>query len=321
MQRKQVALQLISKYPFLREALGSGTDGWEERIRDKMKNVRRMKKTKESPSGSATRKRGSPLTAFATVNKKAERGEVNWSPVIPDGNDESSLKVHLDLMNKECKKVNPNMDVIKQRMEVTYAQRRQFINSNPLLFDLKEKYPAMFSVSEIGNEFKRLTDTELHETFKNSFIKIAFKILAQIRGKANILPSAMKYLQIEDRILAALLLLPSSFNNESFIKVFEREATREYILEAADLNPFLAVIGDPESPNCCNIVAEKTIFFDSPHVISAASPLFGVLYACNMECPKTMSETFIFIQKFCMELNDKVKTPRKVLSYAEKIRM
>ncbi|KAJ8021090.1 hypothetical protein HOLleu_40860 [Holothuria leucospilota] len=153
-----------------KEALGSGTDGWEERIRDKMKNVRRIKRTKESPSGSATRKRGPPPTVFATVNKK-------------------------------------------------------------------------------------------------------------------------------------------------------REATREYVVEAADLNPFVAVIGDPESPKCCHIVAEKTILFDTPHVISAASSLFGVLYACNMEYPKTMCESFIFIQKFCMKLSDKLKTPRKVLSYVEKIRM
>lgn len=74
------------------------------------------------------------------------------------------------------------------------------------------------------------------------------------------------------------------------------------------------------NPKCCYIIAEKSIVFDTASTITAASALFGLIYACNVQYTKASFETYVFIQKFFMKLSDKLKTPRKVLSLVEKIR-
>ena len=86
---------------------------------------------------------------------QVHRGEVNWAPVIPDGEDENSLQIHIDWMKKEIQKASPDMETMKQKINVTYAQRRTFIDENPPLYVLKETYPALFCISKINNE---LTD-------------------------------------------------------------------------------------------------------------------------------------------------------------------
>ncbi|XP_033097595.1 uncharacterized protein LOC117101677 [Anneissia japonica] len=322
-QRHQIALELISKYPHLRETLGSGTDGWQERIKDKMKNIRRNKRNNSTTTG-CRRKRFSP-PALATMNKKAKRGEVNWSPDIPDEEDDESLNEHLEKMSKEFKKATPNIDVIRQRMKITYAQRRKFINTNPLIFDIKEKYPALFTVSEIGHEFKRLTDTELHKTFMDSLEKAASNILSIAKSSKRASQSSLKYMHTADKKVAALMLLPHLLGNQDhhFIEVFERETTRDYITDKpkSGADPFVAIVGDVDDPKCCYIVAEKVIVLDTPSVITAASTLFGFFFVCNIEYPKSFSETFIFIQKCFMQLCDKSKTPRKVVTFVEKLKM
>lgn len=159
---------------------------------------------------------------FLFLYDQAKRGEVNWSPIIPDGEDDKTLKEHTEVMKKEFKKKNtPNVDLIKQRMEITYAQRRKLINSKPLIVEVQENYPALFSPCEIGNEFKRLTDTELHKNFESSLSKAASKILSEVKLKPQLLPIVMKHLQIEDKTVAALLVLPVVFGNESFFKLYE----------------------------------------------------------------------------------------------------
>ncbi|XP_071845257.1 uncharacterized protein [Apostichopus japonicus] len=223
------------------------------------------------------------------------------------------------LWRRNFKKNTPKVDLIKQRMEITYAQRRKLINSKPLIVEVQENYPALFSPCEIGNEFKRLTDTELHKIFESSLSKAASKILSEVKLKSQLLPIVMKHLQIEDKTVAALLVLPVVFL--SFFKLYEEETSPDYVVDAAEnADPFVAVIGDVMKPKCCYIVVEKHIVFDTANVISAASSLFGLLYACNIHYTTTTLETYTFIQKFCMKLSDKLKTPRRVRTFVEKIR-
>lgn len=124
-------------------------------------------------------------------------------------------------MKKELRKNTPNRELIKQRMDITFAQRRQLINSTPLIAEIQDCYPALFSPSEIGCEFKRLTDTELHQTFASSLSKAASKILTEVKNKPRPTPTVMKLLQIEDRDVSALLVLPALFGNDSFFKFYE----------------------------------------------------------------------------------------------------
>lgn len=76
MQRKQVALELIAKYPYLKEVLGSGTDGWEERIRDKLKIVRRHAR---GTAASSSRKRSISPSSVATLHQKVSQCFTSYS--------------------------------------------------------------------------------------------------------------------------------------------------------------------------------------------------------------------------------------------------
>lgn len=56
--------------------------------------------------------------------KKPRRGEVNYLPDYPDGQDDSSLEDARPFMVEEMKKKTPNAALIKQEMDLTFALRR-----------------------------------------------------------------------------------------------------------------------------------------------------------------------------------------------------
>ncbi|PIK54419.1 hypothetical protein BSL78_08632 [Apostichopus japonicus] len=116
--------------------------------------------------------------------KQAKRGEVNWSPIIPDGEDNKTLKEHTEF---------------------------------------KRNTLYCFRHAKLGNEFKRLTDTELHKNFESFLSKAASKILSEVKLKPQLLPIVMKHLQIEEKTVAALLVLPVVFRSKSFFKLYEEE--------------------------------------------------------------------------------------------------
>lgn len=114
-------------------------------------------------------------------NSKMKIGEINWRPEIPDGEDIQTLAKNQEDMKKEHKKASPDVNFIKQRMDLTFAQRREYINSNPPIADLKERCACLLTVRETGNEFYRLTAKELHQSFKTSLLKVAPDIVTFVK--------------------------------------------------------------------------------------------------------------------------------------------
>lgn len=56
--------------------------------------------------------------------KKPRRGEMNYLPDYPDGQDDSSLEDAPQLMVDKIKKKTPNRAFITQKMDLTFALRR-----------------------------------------------------------------------------------------------------------------------------------------------------------------------------------------------------
>jgi hypothetical protein len=77
------------------------------------------------------------------------RGVINWEPPAIDGEDDHSNKTHLLWMQKEYKKRSPNMDIVGQKMHLTFSFRRKLINSGHSLKDICGKYPFLFDSEQV----------------------------------------------------------------------------------------------------------------------------------------------------------------------------
>lgn len=81
-------------------------------------------------------------------------GLANYLPVRPEGEDDDSILRHEAALKAEMLKRHPDHGRLDRLMMLTFSDRRNFIiNENPLVCDIKEKYPALFE-SEIAVRMK-----------------------------------------------------------------------------------------------------------------------------------------------------------------------
>ena len=86
------------------------------------------------------------------VKKELHRGIVHWQPPPKSGENEQSHHVHKAWLQKESKKEEKNKDAIKERMELTYAFRRIYINTDKRpIKDIMGEYPCLFEEDEVRN--------------------------------------------------------------------------------------------------------------------------------------------------------------------------
>ena len=61
-----------------------------------------------------------------------------------------SSKLHMEWMQKEYKKREPNMTLVYDKMTRTYASRRRYVNeSSPTLQEINDKYPFLFDPQQV----------------------------------------------------------------------------------------------------------------------------------------------------------------------------
>ena len=79
-------------------------------------------------------------------NSENEWGVPNFCPKRFTGEDDSSLKLHLETISTEFKRPDSQRSILKicYAMERLYPERRQEILSGMKLAELKEKYPILF---------------------------------------------------------------------------------------------------------------------------------------------------------------------------------
>lgn len=89
-------------------------------------------------------------TASSSPVATLRRGAINWDPPFPEGEDETSLKKHIEYMQNEWAKANPDREKLKKRMCLTFPGRRRMMNSQLPLVDIKSEYPALFCQEEVS---------------------------------------------------------------------------------------------------------------------------------------------------------------------------
>ncbi|PIK55320.1 putative sterile alpha motif domain-containing protein 3 [Apostichopus japonicus] len=229
-------------------------------------------------------------------------------------------------MQDESTKKTPDWKKVKALMEITFHERRGDITNKMMVQDIKEKYPFLFSITEIHNEFERITGVAgvttitknlrpfvegiLHFPYKDkhaeNFIKTTF---------ANKLTEAVTMEKAEEiKVIAALSLLPSLFKkNPSSIMGTKDEHSNE------NLAPFLLVSSknifeaDGFVVNC-----EQVEVCSCKTFMEGLALLVESFWVFDMQYPKATKDIYNFME-CCLFKLKAVKPSRCVYSVLTKL--
>ncbi|KAJ8349705.1 hypothetical protein SKAU_G00248350 [Synaphobranchus kaupii] len=252
--------------------------------------------------------------------KRANRGEINHVPDHPDNHTDDSLEEERLALVEEFKKRNKNVALIKQQMELTFSLRRkEIVDLEPMVSEVRERWPALFCEAEIREEFHRITNKNLIDDFRAAINQHTPGLHRLYRARRTAFLPAMDQLlnrldeETSDitahRQTAALKGLPL-YLRDSHEKLFrncldtdpEEEQTKGLIVG------ILTVLEDDDSSaparimNIAVILEEDIVLQDLPDLPTAFAFLFGLIYALNLQYPKELRYTFETIQKVFMEL-------------------
>ncbi|XP_062864816.1 sterile alpha motif domain-containing protein 3-like [Trichomycterus rosablanca] len=330
-QLNHVAEALIQKHPCLREP-GSFNRcyGWQQRLKYKIANYRCKLRTLGCPElvvNSLKKKRAHEMAAAKNV-KKPRKAEVNYLPPHPQGETEESLEqVRLDLLSEVKKRTNSN--IISEKMARTFSIRRQeVVNLAPHVDVFKERWPALFDVIQIREEFKRITTINLEASFMAKLDQYCPKLMNLVSSRGG--AAKMKIQQIKDTLLEDNTI---ERRREVAIRCMvvylgekEEDLFKEY-LDAEALNRHLAgevmkimvnKAASTSDPASATIVIEGTEVLRGLDLPRACALLMGLIYALNLSYPRQLRHTFEVFQKLLLEL-DGLKASPKVMSLKQKL--
>ncbi|KAF7642129.1 hypothetical protein LDENG_00264180 [Lucifuga dentata] len=338
-----VAEELIKKHPCLSEP-GSynGCNGWKQRLKTKMGNYRtKLKGIGCSELLVNSLKSKPPEDALpAKKVKRPRRGEANHIPDIPIGETPDKLENERLSLISEVRKRN-NRAVIKAKMDRTFSLRRQeVVEKESGVEELKERWPALFTMEEINAEFMRITTVPLQPRFLASLDKHHSKLIEIIRNKGgavrektrNILKVLDQSLEVnlKRECLLKCLIVYLGEDVDKLIKEYlvvqKDEAEAE--LERCTMAVFVIREEEEEeeeeedplqAPRDIGIVIEGVEVLNKlPSVAHACAMLFGLIYALNLSYPSELKYTFDVLQKVFMEIEPK-KMTRRVCSLSVKL--
>lgn len=126
-------------------------DSWVAQIYEKFRNERRrltenpevkFQKLKRAAAASGD-------TTPSTLSKKVKRGDLNWEPPFPQGEEETTMNIHKQFLKGEFLKRSPDEGKIARRILLTFPDRRKMVNEKRPIKEIKEEYPALFCSSEV----------------------------------------------------------------------------------------------------------------------------------------------------------------------------
>ena len=118
---------------------------------EKFRNERRLQENPKVKAQKLKRLASSAGGATPTaLSKKVKRGDLNWEPPFPEGEDETTINLHKQFLKTEFLKRPPDKGKMARRMLVTFADRRRMVNEKKPIKEIKEEYPALFCFSEVS---------------------------------------------------------------------------------------------------------------------------------------------------------------------------
>ncbi|KAF6725094.1 Sterile alpha motif domain-containing protein 3 [Oryzias melastigma] len=322
---------LLKKHPCLQEpgTSFSGLYGWQQRLKYKMANFRSKLRKRKVPCPELdinsfhgkTHNRTSPK-----IYKKPKRAEVNYLPPHPSGETVETLELIRKELLEDVKKKN-NAKEIQEKMAATFSSRRlEVVKSSPAIKDFLERWPALFSETEIKEEFNRLTTISLEQKFMFNLDKYTPKLIGLMEAKGGTIGRKLKpivqklrqNLRIgmkREAVIHGLVLYLGEMQEELFKECHE-DADCDL---SADVLKILVVRGTAEDPVNVSIVLEgQEILCHCQNPAKACALLMGYIYGMNLEYPRELRYTFEVFQKLFLEL-DLIKLSPKVQALKAKL--
>ncbi|KAI9514389.1 hypothetical protein NQZ68_033507 [Dissostichus eleginoides] len=230
------------------------------------------------------------------------------------GRDRQDLEEEREKMAQEMRKTTPNLAVIDDAMNATYALRRQ---------ELVEEEPPVAEM-KIVKEFTRLMSMDLNSLYEGldshlqKFLQLfRSKRFERIKEMTSLMESLDKDASTQRKRVAVLQGLPWYMreNPSTIMKMCEPTDPEEDVIKGM-VNGILLVVEDVKEPlpasynDVALVIEERIVIRHLGDVPNAFVNLMGLQYMLNLDYPKDLKYTFEVIQHLFMGIGLDSCTPR-----------
>nr|XP_050041580.2 uncharacterized protein LOC126538935 isoform X2 [Dermacentor andersoni] len=283
---EEAARNFITMFPSLADSTGTGYDSWRVQLRFKAKYQRRKLKTQDEAAGSLPLKR--TRNTEEVTQKRVSRPSLAHD--MGDAEDDMSLLMHVESMQKEARKASPDTSYLLDAMMRTFADRRKWISEEtPSVKEIVEKYPALAVGSVVLQEFKAITNVTLLDVLRGVLDPIAHKIFECAQKKRHLEDFLIGLEKIKDGIpqpeqndlmlTAAIFVLPSLVKEriEAFVcsgkpgavHVVPTVTHTDNILEVQEFTVQLEAL-EIQAPNLLQAVATQMALYWTFNIVFCA---------------------------------------------------
>nr|XP_046235721.1 uncharacterized protein LOC124054096 [Scatophagus argus] len=313
-----VASALIKAHPCLSEP-GSPTGYcvWKNSLKFKMGNyhtkLRRSGMADVSVNGNKRGKDFPDGDPTSSKIKRPKRSETNFLPNFPDGENTASLeKIRVEL-EMEAKKHLPDVLGVKKKMELTFSlRRREIVEEQPPVKKMVERWPALFTETQIYDEFSRVASKNLCQQFFEALDTHTPRLVQIMKSKGGKVSESLDGFlsQIDSQnitakrtiVLRCLPVLLGDDDCEFHRSCFDSDTGEDQVpvgiltvIPEDDPNPAASLHLKPAS--IALILEGDIVLDDLSSYPEAFCLLFGLIYALHLDYPKSMRYSFEFIQK------------------------
>ncbi|XP_048111667.1 uncharacterized protein LOC125302497 [Alosa alosa] len=198
-------------------------------------------------------------------------------------------------MKEECKKVHPNITILKDKMKRTTHERMEFIQSHSTRESLLE-FPALNQIfSEIEERYK----VDLDKMLLHGLGRAAGKIIEQVSKKkqgTNILSEyemalgeACEETHKGLKICAAALMLPHLFNENP---------DKLYVIDKVPRapTPLLVVDGNPFGDCSITLTMDGVSIAHPDDITMGIAALLGTYFIFGVKYAQNIKKTLAFLQ-------------------------
>ncbi|XP_072558006.1 uncharacterized protein [Paramormyrops kingsleyae] len=209
-------------------------------------------------------------------------------------------------------------------MQTTFALRRKKVIGDELpVGEILDRWPALKMESQICAEFHRITNMNLKNHFYAVLDQHAPRLQSLFRKKAahtgrvaEVLDQLFRNYDLQEQVdvhvrrAAVLRALPAYLHEDDsrFLKLWDVAQSDEPDID--DITVALLLINTSSTdakffcPERIAVVLEGNVVIDCTTLADGFVMLFSLIYGLHLSYPKDLANTFDFIQKVLMGLDD-----------------
>lgn len=207
---------------------------------------------------------------------------------------------------------------IHKYLNDNFSVRRSFITVEmPPIKQVRDIYPELFSGKEMLAEFQRVTKFDIDHLIQEYCVKYATGLIdlaKGVPGASHILRQAeavkqenMALKQYWDMV-TSLCLIPLLMR-ENLVEMVREIGEDEQVDPKGNIVPILVSKGNIFNSDEFILVAEEEVLQEFEEFTMAFATLFAAYWVFNMQYPKTLNNSYNFIQKIIVVLRDGTPIP------------